>query len=232
MLWLQELAKDWEKPLLQNWPNEKLLPELGIKYRSIDQAIADAVEHFTFSSNYSQKKKLNQTMNRILLFLCILQCSFGFTQSADTTFKKTQHFILSGSIGHGNVLPTNPFVKGENLHLKPIDQFRYASIKALWQNPAYTFWQQVHRMPYYGFGCTYSDFYNKEEIGTPLSMYGILGLPLQRWQWLELFTEFQFGIASNWNHYDSINNPKNIVIGGGLTIHLDIAMKAQFNLGP
>ena len=109
-------------------------------------------------------------------------------------------------------------------------KYQAYTLKMLWQNPGYTAWQKVYHCPYYGFGVTMADFYNPKEVGYPVLTYGVLGLPVVRWNKLEIYSEFQFGIASNWKHYDSISNPKNLSIGGSLTVHLDVGMDAFYHI--
>ena len=135
-----------------------------------------------------------------------------------------QYFGISTNYSSGKIIPTTEFVKGNNLKGKPLEQFQSLILKALWQNPGYTDWQKVYNGPYYGVGISISDFYNSQEIGYPISYFGVLGLPCIRLKKLELYSEFQFGLASNWEHYDPVSNPKNLVIGGGLTVHLNIGM--------
>ena len=144
---------------------------------------------------------------------------------------KQQHFSLTGSYGYGTVLPTTPFVQGDNLQGRPIDDYQFYSLKAIWQNPGYTHWQQVYHVPYYGFGISYGNFFNREEVGNPVSGYGIYGIPILRWKALSTYSEFQFGMATNWRKYDPVRNPKNHVIGGSFTVHLDLALKAYLALG-
>ncbi len=109
-----------------------------------------------------------------------------------------------------------------------MDHYQAFTVKALWQNPGHKDWQKIYKGPYYGVGFTVSDFYNPQEVGKPLSLYGILGIPIKRWEKLELYTEFQFGLAWNWIFYDSITNPKNIVVGGSMTVHLNIGVNAFY----
>ena len=157
---------------------------------------------------------------------------FPFLSAAQENYSfKQQHFLISGTYGYGNVIPTSPFVKGDNLRRQPIDRYQYFSLRALWQNPGYTEWQRIYRSPYYGVGLSAGDFYNYMEIGYPVSCYGILGIPVFRYRRLSTYTEFQFGMTGNWKKYDSIHNPKNIVIGGGLTVHLDIGLKLFYDMG-
>ncbi len=168
------------------------------------------------------KKACISIVNLFVFFSCVAQDA--------TSIKKQQFFSLSTAYGIGNVIPTSPFVMGDNLNGKPIDKYQYLSVKALWQNPGYTHWQRVYRSPYYGVGLSLGDFFNSKEVGYPLSLYGILGVPIKRWRKIEVFSEFQFGMTGNWKYYDSISNPKNIVIGGGHTVHLDVGFKLIYNI--
>jgi hypothetical protein len=58
----------------------------------------------------------------------------------------------------------------------------------------------------------------------------VLGLPLIRWEKLELYTELQFGVASNWKTYDPQTNPMNIAIGSGITVHVNLGLRAFYQL--
>jgi hypothetical protein len=121
---------------------------------------------------------------------------------------RKQHFSISGNYQRGNIIPTTDFVKGDNLAGHPIEKYENYSLKVLWQNPGNTDWQKVFRVPYYGFGLSVGNFYNPLEIGYPVSIYGVLGIPVFRVNKFELYYEMQFGTAFNWVKYDSITNPK------------------------
>lgn len=172
---------------------------------------------------------MDQSLMKILafLFLIIFLPAAGFPQR-DSAKAKTRDFpSLSMAYTHGKILPTNPFVKGENLSGEPLEFHNSISVKLLWQNPGYTEWQRVYHIPYYGIGYNKASFFT-EELGHPNSIYGVLGVPVKRWKKLEVYSEFQFGLAWNWNKYDSIHNPKNIAIGGGMTVHLDVGFNAFY----
>ena len=53
---------------------------------------------------------------------------------------------------------------------------------------------------------------------------------MKRWHKLELYFESQFGLAGNWKHYDSVSNPKNLLVGSLLTVHLNIGLYAFYQL--
>jgi hypothetical protein len=153
-----------------------------------------------------------------------------YTQTDSLSLSRINFPSISANYQYGRIIPTTDFVEGDNLMGKPMENYKCFALKILWQNPGYTEWQKVYKAPYYGAGITIGDFYNPQEVGYPISLYGILGIPIKRWDKLELYSEFQFGLVGNWEHYDSINNPKNLVIGGGLTIHLNIGVQAYYPL--
>jgi hypothetical protein len=93
---------------------------------------------------------------------------------------KKQFFNLTSNYAYGNIIPTNPFVKGENREGLPQKHYQAFSLKVLWQNPGYRNWQKVFKGPHYGLGITRGDFFNSTEIGYPISYYGVLGLPIKR----------------------------------------------------
>ncbi len=162
----------------------------------------------------------------ILLLVMSLQC---MASGQDTGRTQRKNFAaVSVSFEKGNIIPTTGFVRGDNLLGKQLKNFTSISIKTVWQNPGYREWQRIYRGPYYGAGISISYFEDSKEVGNPVSVFGILGIPVKRWNRLEIYPEFQFGIACNWVKYDSITNPKNLVIGGGLTVHLNIGIQAFY----
>ncbi|MFH1119695.1 MAG: acyloxyacyl hydrolase [Bacteroidota bacterium] len=169
-------------------------------------------------------------MRFILLFLFLDYSLCSFSQTENLPLENKNYPAIALSYHYGNVMPTTEFVRGDNLAGKPISHYQSLSLKMLWQNPGYRDWQKVYRCPYYGFGFFAGDFFSRGELGYPMSMYGILGIPLKRWQNAELYSEFQFGLAWNWHHYDSVTNPKNFAVGGGMTVHLDIGVSAFYHI--
>ena len=168
---------------------------------------------------------------RLLIILIILSLSLAVYSQADTSQPiRKQHMSVAASFQNGKLILTNPFVKGDNLLGHPMKHYQAGTLKILWQNPGYTSWQKVYKEPYYGLGVSISDFFNTVEVGTPVSCFGILGIPAARLNRFFIYTEFQFGITSNWHSYDSLSNPKNLVIGGGLTVHLNIGLNAFYTV--
>ncbi|NVO21579.1 MAG: acyloxyacyl hydrolase [Bacteroidetes bacterium] len=163
----------------------------------------------------------------LIFLLFTITTSYAQTESIAQT--KRQYPSVSFNYEQGRIIPTTKFVKGENLLNHPLEHYSSYSLKILWQNPGYKEWQRVYKIPYYGGGISMSDFDDSKEIGRPVSVYGILGIPVFRLKRLQLYTEMQFGMACNWVKYDSVTNPKNLVIGGRFTVHLNLGMTAFYS---
>jgi hypothetical protein len=132
--------------------------------------------------------------------------------------KQGYNFNMEVGVMKGQVIHTNPFTAGDNLANKPFTDFTAWSIKIGMQNDNGKPWQAVFHRPYYGLGCQKTDLYSNE-IGKPFSIFGYLGFPVMRNKVIDIYTEFQYGMASNWIHFDPITNPKNEAIGSKLTVH-------------
>ena len=150
---------------------------------------------------------------------------FSYAQRENKIFKNKQYPGLSFNYSYGSVIPSNDFVRGENLAGTPITRFSSTTAKLFWQNPGYQEWQKVYKCPYYGVGFYFGQFFT-EEIGNPYSIFGFFGIPTLRLKKLEIYSDLEFGIAWHWNHYDPINNPMNLAIGSGLTVYVN----AGFNM--
>lgn len=162
----------------------------------------------------------------ILIFLSITPI-VAITQVYPEMEKQKNFSFISANYHYGNVLATNDFVKGDNLSNRPLTSYQSVALKFGFQNPDYTDWQRAYKAPYYGIGLYLGDFHTNE-IGYPLAVYGFYGIPVKRWKKLELYSEFQFGMAWNWNHYDPESNPKNVAIGSGFTVYLDLGINATY----
>jgi len=166
----------------------------------------------------------------IILIILLFHPSKSFSQADTPAINHKNYPSVSFNYQHGNILPTTDFVKGDNLKGKPMRKYQAYTLKMLWQNPGYTNWQKIYNVPYYGAGVTIGNFYNPREVGYPVSAFGILGIPIIRLNKLELYSEFQFGIAGNWRHYDSLYNPRNCVVGGFFTVHLNLGVNAFYHI--
>lgn len=157
----------------------------------------------------------------MIVFIFVLELCSAQTQTKE---HKYSSLVVKPQLGY--IIPTNDFVRGENNTNEQMSLFQSTSLQMLWQTPDSSKWKMIYQAPYYGVGTMVSNYFNAEEVGVPVSLYGVLGIPITRMQKLELYSELQFGIAYGWQPYDLEKNPNNIALGGRITAHVS----AGFNL--
>lgn len=165
----------------------------------------------------------------LITFGLIANLLFGQNQSKPESETIAKHFVLDFSYDYGEILNTNKFLDGDNLAQKKIDQYSGFTLKFGLQNKGKADWQKVYKHPYYGVGISYFDL-NSDETGKPISSFAYFGFPIWRYRALEIYGEFQFGFAGNWNEYDSISNPKNISVSTNFTAYTGGGIRALLNI--
>ncbi len=131
---------------------------------------------------------------------------------------------------NGYVFPTNEFVRGKNAEKELINAFQTISIKFSQQSYGKNLWEQIYNYPHWGIGLSVYDFYNPEEIGNPIALYGFFSAPFKRWYRLSFNYEIGFGAAFNWRHFDPITNSYNTAIGAGKSFYIDAGLMLQYKL--
>ncbi len=137
---------------------------------------------------------------------------------------------LRGAYQWGAVLPSNAFVKGENNTGEPIDQFHSVRLDLGWQTDGSKDWHHLYNFPSYGVGLYGADFFNDEELGKPTSLYGFFVWPLSRHDRWQFNFDLAFGVTDNWESYDPVDNPNNIAIGAGRSVHIEGGLNVEYRL--
>ncbi|MCF6182431.1 acyloxyacyl hydrolase [Lutibacter sp.] len=131
---------------------------------------------------------------------------------------------------NGYVFATNDFIKGVNGENNRINAFQAFTLKFSKQTIGKNIWEQLFKYPNYGIGIYIADFYNPEEIGTPIALYGFFNAPFKRWNKLTFNYELGFGATFNWKSFNPITNQYNIAIGAGQSFLIDVGLNLQYNL--
>ena len=118
------------------------------------------------------------------------------------------------------VVQSNGFVKGDNATGEPIESGQGFKIELGWQSDGSEDWEQLYNFPALGLGVYKPDF-GSEELGAPVVVYGFFSWPLLRGSRATLATEFNFGIAFNWEPYDPESNPFNGSVSTATTFYTD-----------
>ena len=166
--------------------------------------------------------------NYILLIIFFFAPSCLSAQSSLPALKQKNYPFIGINYHDGKILPSNDFVRGENLTGNPLESYNSLALKFGWQNPGYKDWQKIYRGPYYGLGLYVSNYNNAIEVGNPMALYGFFGIPIFRLKKLEMYTELQLGAAFNPTHYDSLSNPMNIAIGSFFTLYVDVGLNVVY----
>ncbi len=169
-------------------------------------------------------------------YLVTLLLSFpllAFTQ-ADTVSvsdpAKHHTYALQAMYQSGYVFATNPFLKGINIEAEKINAFQAFSLKSSTQTSGTKYWEQLYNYPYYGAGLYVADFFNPEEIGVPIALYGFFDAPFKRWNKLTFNYEIGFGATFHWKAFNPVTNQYNIAIGGRESFLIDAGLNLQYLL--
>ncbi len=149
----------------------------------------------------------------------IAQSSDSAGKNIDLTFLAYYQF--------GRVLPTNAFVDGNNLRHLPINSYHAATIQLLRQTTGGKLWEQLYRYPRYGIGFYSVWFNNTRELGKPRAIYGIIDIPLARWNNFSLNAGFGLGFTFNWESFGE--DKYNIALGAEESTYIDAGLSVEYS---
>jgi hypothetical protein len=145
----------------------------------------------------------------------------------DSTKKKPDITLLA-SYQQGRVLPTNDFVKGNNIQHLPINSFRAISLQLSRQTTGEELWEQLYNFPRYGVGIYTAQFIHTSELGRPVAIYGTFSIPLHRWKNISLNSDIGLGISFNWESFGEDNY--NIALGSEVSGYVDGGLTLEYKL--
>lgn len=161
----------------------------------------------------------------------------SFNSPPLSTVSKKEHasplsLSLQAFYQRGVVLQTNTFVSGANIEREKIDHFHAFSIRLSHQTNGSRDWERRFLNPRYGLGIYLADFFEVEQIGLPLAIYGFFAAPFRRGKRLIFNYEFGFGFTFNWRSFDPITNQYNIALGAGRSFIIDAGANLSYALSP
>ncbi len=167
----------------------------------------------------------------ILLIHILLAPNFVFGQQSkiDSFFTETP-FLIKGSYQLGKVLPTNDFIRGDNLGKQIIEDYTSFSVLLLRQTTGAKLWEQLFGYPAYGIGFYTAFFDETTALGNPISVYGYFSGPFVRFHKLSFNYDLGLGLAFNWNDFNPVNNPDNISIGADRSVHMEAGVNLEYQL--
>ena len=165
----------------------------------------------------------------ITIVLFFATVSHSKSQSADTAVVMKKYWSIGAFYQLGKVLPTNKFVRGTNYAADAIDDVQAISAQFAYQTNGKHGWEHLYNFPRWGGGVYVGDFFNAQEIGYPVALYGFFIAPFARWSNSSLNYEISFGFTFNWEAFNATDNRYNIAIGAGETAYIDLGMNYEYN---
>ncbi len=171
------------------------------------------------------------THRNLNYYLCTLLLFFATIAEAQYEDNKSIPF-LSFRADLGQIIQTNDFLKGDNLHSTPMTEYYAYMLEVGLQSRGSKEWQQLYDFPSYGVGVYTATLDNRAEIGRPWSLFGFYrGTFFRSADFRHTFRyNIELGLATNWHCYDEQTNPKNITIGSPVTAHLGLGLDYSYAL--
>jgi len=174
---------------------------------------------------------MNQ-LKLIFTFSLLLSITLTAQTTSDTISKKNVWENKNIIVGYQNgyVFSTNDFLRGRNAQATKLDEYQDFYLKISKQTNGEKLWEQIYNYPEWGFGAYVADFYNPQEIGTPIALFGFLNAPFVRWDKGAFNYELSFGATANWKSFNPITNQYNNAIGAGQSFFIDAGLNLDFEL--
>ena len=132
----------------------------------------------------------------------------------------------------GNLLPVEPFLRGENLAGRPLSGFGATGLTLLRAVNTSLPWAGTYGSPQTGFGLTFLHLGNPAELGRPVAVHRSFRAPLLRvGSWLIGYGA-DVGLAGGWRRYSAQANPYNKLISTRLTAYVRLSVASEWRLGP
>ncbi len=176
------------------------------------------------------KTYLNKSIfKRIFLLTVFFLLYVSYTRAQDPDSHIRPSHNLEIFYQNGYVFPTDPFLRGYNAVSDGIDAYQAFSLRFSKQTIGNKLWEQLYKYPVWGGGVYVADFFNPQEVGTPIAIYGFFNAPFKRWDRWSFNYTLGFGLAFNWKHYGP-TNIYNVAVGAPFTVYIDAGMNMEYRI--
>jgi len=154
--------------------------------------------------------------------------------AADTLPRSHSLVHMAGfDVGPGTLFRTDEFFKGANAAGKPLGKTLSAHLKYAFRFGPDTRFGRNYPFTYQGIGLGFNSFFDKAEIGTPVSLYvfqhaRIAALTKR----LSLAYEWNFGVSFGWKPFDEQTNPFNTVVGSRINAYIHLGLMFDWRFAP
>jgi len=148
------------------------------------------------------------------------------------TLNTNKNLVYSVFFESGRVQSSNLFLKKLNATGEDLGEFTALSFQILKQTTGKKLWEQYYNYPKYGIGLYGARFFQKNNLSTPIALYGTYEAPLKKWNKLSLNYNGGFGVTFNWESYNPAENNQNISLGAFLTSYIDAGLSLSYEISP
>lgn len=185
---------------------------------------------------YHKRRLSNKLLLFFVLFLLISFKTFSQEQlNSDSDDEKKYHFTnqLSVELGHGFILSSAPFYKGDNENQQLIKNAFSGHIRYSLALPKGSLGNKMFPDTYQGLGLAYYNFDSSDELGTPYLVYLFQRSKIADFtSKLRMDYEWNFGLSMGWNPYDSETNPANVIIGSKVNAYINLGLYLNWEVDP
>lgn len=160
----------------------------------------------------------------IITVIATLFLMFPFQISAQDSISPSRRFIhrLGMEVRPAYVIPTNPFLRGENEGWKPIQESYAFHLKYSFKFHPQTCVGRLYQDAYQGIGLAYYTFNEKRELGNPVTLYLFQGARIAEFsRRLSFNYEWNFGLSFGWHPYDNSHNYYNDAVGSRMNAYIN-----------
>ncbi len=148
----------------------------------------------------------------------------------DTLSRKVLH-RAGAEFHYGYVFPTHAFLKGDNMSGTPVRKSAAVHLKYSFRFGPGTSFGRAYPHTWQGIGLAYNDFFNRSEVGCPVSLYVFQNSRIAEiFPSVSLGYEWNFGASFGWRKHDEISNPYNLVVGSGANAYISLGLFIDWNI--
>lgn len=146
-----------------------------------------------------------------------------FSSSNSVSFSRRVIHRIGIESRPGYIVPTNVFIKGENMLGKAIKNSLSSHLKYSFQFTPNTYIDRIYGGAYQGIGVAYYSFDDRKELGSPFTFYLFQGARIARFHpRLSLDYEWNFGLSAGWKPYDYNQNSYNRMMGSKVNAYINL----------
>lgn len=172
----------------------------------------------------------------LIFFLIFLNTDKYLKAENSDSITLKNNYVYSFNGRWGIIYPTNEHLMYDLNHPTKFRRFGSGSFQFLKQTTGEKIWEQLYNYPLYGIGINTAVFPDNKELSNPVSVFGVLKVPVFRLNRITLNIEPEIGLSYNPKIFDptlnelgQLVNP-NIALPSHITSYLVLGLNVGYKL--